>query len=403
MLIGIALLLLCPDGATTATAAAPSAPATEESSSPSPTGAAVADLAASMAERQAEADASPTARKWFQVHGLINIPGLTLRIDPRNSGSDGGTAFDYFLEYIHDITKSAPGEYNLEYWVRSEGFINGDSDETPDSQSHEFRLTGNYTRREAVGKPDPLQAAEFDRVTWERKMYLKDLKGEGTAAKYIERVREQKGKAEAERQATLLAEDEKKLVVALDAHAKWETGSDMDDRQHSFGGGLTFDSKTLLDSLVKGGGKAVTQVLDAPFTLTRGKLWNAELTESEQDPALPVRLYLGYDSVAGANTADRATVTDDDSFSRLAAAASWKTLGFKGVEAAVSWKGFYELGAPQAVRDAHLARSSYVEASVSLALDKDAKTRIEIQYTSGRLPPSLVRDTQLTIGLSGNF
>lgn len=173
--------------------------------------------------------------------------------------------------------------------------------------------------------------------------------------------------------------------INADIHVKHESTQDFEDYDLAGGAAVSLSSSYL------------NGVLDYVFGLLRSK--------GNNNPR-QMDIILAYDYVANLdNTANKILRDDQDNASRLNVKAEWETGIFKGDRISFLYNAFYEMNAPQKVKDADKDQNSFFMVKLEHILFEEinAKTQFAVKYTSGELPPNFEKGRVIGAGISVEF
>ena len=151
-------------------------------------------------------------------------------------------------------------------------------------------------------------------------------------------------------------------------------------------------------------GKVLSPIFDLPFNLIRRVTGNTDgEPKNWLNRAGGPYFWGGIGYVdASANDARKALTPDHSRFARAHAGASYRTEIFgttaaNAVALELSWRYYYELDAPAAIRSQHLENLSYFKATILLPQN------YFIEYTDGKLPVDIAGGSTVSVGWRHNF
>lgn len=200
-----------------------------------------------------------------------------------------------------------------------------------------------------------------------------------------------------ERRMAGVTGDQVLWLIMPEVHAQVETDDRFNNEQWVGGAGITTDTDII--TMLRLGSRTepfrLHTLLDSPFSWFReGDDWNAA----------PVVLYMGLDYVSNSNVEAREALTDDDEFLRPTFQAYWETLVAQDIILTFRWRVFYEIDAPEAIKDADLDLTSFFEVSAEVPVIKnEERTKFVIKYTDGALPPTLGEASTVSVGLKFTY
>lgn len=151
-------------------------------------------------------------------------------------------------------------------------------------------------------------------------------------------------------------------------------------------------------------GKVVSSIFDWPFSLIRRVTSNSDgEPKNWLNRAGGPYFWGGIGYVdASENDARKAITTEHSSFARAHAGVDFRTEIFGTTEAnavalELSWRYYYELNAPSAIRAQNLDSTSYFKATILLPQN------YFVEYTNGKLPIDLAGGSTVSVGWRYNF
>lgn len=310
------------------------------------------------------------------------VPGLDFTIDLKQlDGGEFGADYDARYEIkLRDPENSGGDSFSL--LLASKGFLTTDDQISPSSIVNEARISwtpflsniniGTYAQQNERRKSFANILDQLDRLN------------------PLEETELEKGKEllrEFREFGPYFTGDQAARFLCLDAHVKSEGTQDYSDHQLAIGVGLSTDLAILT------GDPSLAKLMDAPFRALRseGNLFVAHLP----------RFYFGYDYVTDVDVLARQNLTDDDEYHRLNFQAVWKTNILDNADLRFSWQALYEIDAPTAIKQADKEFASFFEASIGIPMGQG--NELILKYTDGELPPTLLQDTQIGVGLRVEF
>lgn len=342
----------------------------------------VADSQAGASESAVSEESATSAAEQANRFTLFDIPGLHVGLDT-SALEQGDFAFDYKLELMGNILDPGKGlaGSRMRWSLLSEGYISDDDENAQNSIVGEFRIAGDLLGFDRNGsfmsRGNVFSKEELQHQLLERSQDLDPFGNPAHAA----RIRE------LERRADTLGFANR--FLSLDFHARAETTQEFDDVQYAFGAGLTSDLALFT------GDDLLARLIDAPFRFLRfDDTWVAQLP----------RFRIGYDHVSDSSFPERMALTDDTSFSRLSAEVAWMTEVFpQKIQLRTSWRGYYELDAPEGIKNANKDFTSFVELSAGVPLNSERSAMAIVKYSHGELPPTLENSSNVAVGFRVEF
>ncbi len=308
---------------------------------------------------------------------LVALPGFDLSVDVKTVGDPPSLGLDYELS-LERLLLGDEGKagHRASFNLLSKGFTSTEREHSQNSTITEARLTGHLFW--ALGQ-----------LTDKQKARRKSLLDELELLKYP--FPGPKGKELAREYNSMLP---KSRFISFDGHVKSEADQTFtEDAQFALGAGTSFDLSIIT------GDNTIAKWLDAPFSLLRVK--NSHF--KAQSP----RFYVGYDYVTDSDIEERKKLTDEDRFSRLTWQAAWRTVVFEDIQIRVAWQSYYEIDAPDEIKQADKEFTSFLEVSaavpISATIWKKVAHEIIVKYTTGELPPTLEESSNVAVGLSVIF
>lgn len=332
---------------------------------------------------QAQNDASESsatrAEKDATRFNLIDIEGLNVDIDLKTI-ENGDIGLDYELEYTYPIVESPEGMAgsDVDFKILSKGYIANEKENNQNSLVSEVRIAGHLSQ---FGFKRDRYGSFLNR----RARVIEILDKLETIDAFKEK---QKGDALYQELKDLLNPETFRFLT-LDLHGKYETDQTFDDHQYAIGAGITTDLAVFT------GNKLIADILDFPFSLLRSR-------KNNHIAQIP-RIYFGYDYVTESDIEARKELTADDSFSRLALQLAWMTSIFGNIQIRMTWRGYYEIDAPQEIEDADKELTSFIEVYAGLPIKENESSMIFVKYTNGELPPTIEDSSNFSIGWSVGF
>lgn len=175
------------------------------------------------------------------------------------------------------------------------------------------------------------------------------------------------------------------LWLNLDLHLKHETTQDFKDYDLAFGTAMYIS----------------TSYLNAPLDYLFGLL----RTRANNNPR-QLEVAIGYDYVVNLDqTANKILRENDKNANRLNLKAEWETGIFKADRIIFVYNSYYELNAPNKIKEADKDFNSFFMVKLEHLLYevKDAKVKFAIKYTDGKLPPNFEKGAIIGGGFSFEF
>jgi hypothetical protein len=175
------------------------------------------------------------------------------------------------------------------------------------------------------------------------------------------------------------------LWLDADIHVKQEATQDFKDYDIAAGAALSLS----------------TSYLNAGLDYIFGALRSQANNNPRQ-----LDILVGYDYVANLdNTANSILRNDRDDANRINVKAEWETGILKGDRLSFLYNSYYELHAPQKIKEAGKDQTAFfmIKLEHLLYQEKNAKTQFAIKYTSGELPPNYEKGRVIGAGISVEF
>jgi len=175
------------------------------------------------------------------------------------------------------------------------------------------------------------------------------------------------------------------LWLNFDLHLKHETTQDFKNYDLAFGTAMYIS----------------TSFLNVPLDYLFGLLRTRENNNPRQ-----IEVTFGYDYVVNLDkTANKILRENDKNANRFNLKAEWETGIFKAGRIIFAYNSYYELDAPNKIKDANKDFNSFfiVKLEHLLYEVKDAKAKIAIKYTDGELPPNFEKGNVIGGGFSFDF
>ena len=312
---------------------------------------------------------------------LIDIDGLNIDLDLKTL-EQGEVGLDYELEYTYPIISTPDGiaGSDMDFKVLSKGYIASEKENSQNSIMSEVRFSGHLS---FFG----MKKDKYGSFIARRNKVISILSELEEIDAFKDNDKEK---------GTKLYKELKELLnpksfrfITVDVHVKDETNQSFNDNQYVIGAGATTDLAIFT------GTDRIAKIVDFPFSLLRSRK-NTYVTQ------IP-RIYVGYDYVTDSNIDARKELTTEDSFSRLSLQCAWMTNILENIQVRMTWQGYYEIDAPQGIKDADKDVTSLFEISAGLPLKKNESSMVFIKYTDGELPPTVESNSNISIGWRVEF
>ena len=337
-------------------------------------------------------DDKPALQKLLDGIAHFNkVEGLSVKLDTQ-AMQNGHAGFSYDAKLERQLGEQNPGiaANRFSISVMSKGFFASEKAASSNSLVHEGRISyqlfgPGFNVHDADGNARRARSALAfydDLGRW-----LDDPANGGVDVTGPEFRKLWQDKLTTKPELDYLTGRKASRYLLLDAHVRNEASQDYEDQQWAAGVGLTTDLAIIT------GDYSIAKIMDAPFALLRS-------TDNHFTPQLP-RLYLGYDYIPNSQVSGRSALTQDDSFHRMNFEFAWKTSVLDNVDVRISWNLLYELGAPTAIHDAGRDVGSFFQISAEVPVG--GGTNVFVEFSEGKLPPTLTESSRVGAGLRVRF
>jgi hypothetical protein len=172
--------------------------------------------------------------------------------------------------------------------------------------------------------------------------------------------------------------------IMLNIHGKHEASQDFKTHDIAVGGTLNFTTSYL------------NALLDFPFGLLR-------VSENNNPRHLDIELV--YDYVTDLNNTATAVLRDgEENANRVSLNLGWETGIFSKERISFMYNSYYELGAPDGIKENNLDKNYYYQIKLEHPLSSGATRKsISIKYSQGELPPDFTKGYVLGAGFTIDF